>query len=158
MLLLSVAVRANSDFYSSLQPRLRSILVGGLTSSSSLSMLINICIVKRNMPKQPQVPPLNLPMSQGDNQEAILGTLNRAMKDKSWRIRRIKVEANVFATAGQRAWGAADVDFEMCRLSSRCRRRIAREIEVARSYIRHAEAGAGAQVGNIVSSSVKRKC
>jgi hypothetical protein len=90
--------------------------------------------------------------------EAILGTLNRAMKDKSWRIRRIKVEANVFATAGQRAWGAADVDFEMCRLSSRCRRRIAREIEVARSYIRHAEAGAGAQVGNIVSSSVKRKC
>lgn len=36
-----------------------------------------------------------------------------------------------------------DVDFEMCRLSSRCKKRIAEEIKVARSYIGRAEAGAG---------------
>lgn len=68
------------------------------------------------------------------------------------------VEANGFTTADQRAWAVADVDFEMCRLSSRCKRRIAGQIEVARSYIDRAEAGAGVQVSNIVSSSVQRKC
>ena len=69
-----------------------------------------------------------------------------------------KVEANVFTTADQRAWGVGDVDFEMCRLRSRCKRRIAEEMKVARSYIDRAETGAEVQVGNIVSSSVKRKC
>lgn len=68
-------------------------------------MLINICIVKRKMPKLLQVPPLNLPMSHEDYQEAVRGTMNRDMEDKSWRVRRIKVEANVFTTADQRAWG-----------------------------------------------------
>lgn len=121
-------------------------------------MLINICIVKRKMPKLLQVPPLILPTSQGDNQGAVRWTLDRDLKDKSCCVRRIDVEANDFTTADQRAWGAADVDSEMCRLSSRCKRRIAEEMKVARSYIDRVETGAGAQVGNIVSSSVNRKC
>lgn len=73
-------------------------------------------------------------------------------------MKRIMVGTNGFTTADQRAWAVANVDSEMCRLSSRCKRRIAGQIEVARSYIDRAEAGAGAQVGNIVSSSAERKC